>query len=128
MALPRALARFNRVVTNRIQGRWAYVAPGYGVLEHTGRRSGRMFRTPLNVWPAESGFAILVVYGLRSDWVRNVQALGGATLVHRRNRYTLSNPQIVSGAAARTLLPLPGRVMSRLTRSADVLLLSAVPA
>lgn len=45
--LPRALARINRVVTNRVMGLWAPYLPPWAVLLHTGRRSGRAYRTVL---------------------------------------------------------------------------------
>lgn len=127
MALPRALARFNRRVTNPVQRLWAGVLPGYGIVEHIGRTSGRAYRTPLNVFPAPGGFAIPIAYGAQSDWVRNLVAAGGGELLHRRRRYALGNPRIVSGTAGRALLPRYGRVLTKIARAEDVLHLSAVP-
>ena len=40
MQLPQWLARFNRYVTNPVQRLWAG-APGMGILEHVGRKSGK---------------------------------------------------------------------------------------
>jgi deazaflavin-dependent oxidoreductase (nitroreductase family) len=125
MGLPRALARFNRYVTNPIQSRWAGVLPGYGIVEHAGRKSGKTYRTPVNVFRTDGGFVIWLGYGLRTDWLRNLQAADGGTLVHRRRRYTLSAPRVVSGADGVRLLPLPARLMARLVRANDVLLVSA---
>ncbi|TAM80771.1 MAG: nitroreductase family deazaflavin-dependent oxidoreductase [Jatrophihabitans sp.] len=111
MHLPRALARFNRRVTNPIQRRWAGVIPYHGIIEHVGRRSGRSYRTPvLTFRDGARGFVFVVGYGPDSDWVRNVLAAGGAGLVHRRRHYRLTNPRLVRGAEGRTLLPAPVRV------------------
>lgn len=126
MQLPRVLARFNRHVTNPIQRRWAGVLPGYGIIEHVGRKSGRTYRTPLNVFRAGPGFAIWIGYGVQSDWVRNLQAAGGGQLVHRRVRYTLSAPRILTGDEGRAKLPLPYRIISKLTGNNTVLLLDTV--
>ena len=41
MQLPQWLARFNRHVTNPVQRLWAGFAPGMGILEHVGRKSGK---------------------------------------------------------------------------------------
>ena len=102
--------------------------PGYGVLVHIGRKSGRVYRTPLNVFRARNGgFAIVIVYGRESDWLRNVRAAGRAELVTRRRRYTVSNPRIESDVQARRQLPLYGRMISRFTKSPDILLMDAVP-
>ncbi|EID55985.1 nitroreductase family deazaflavin-dependent oxidoreductase [Saccharomonospora xinjiangensis] len=75
MALPRTLARFNRVAANRALRLVAPWIPGLGVLNHVGRRSGRHYSTPVAVFrTGEPGYAITIVYGKESDWVRNVLA------------------------------------------------------
>ena len=127
MPFPRVLARFNKRVTNRVQGRWAHLMPGYGMVEHTGRTSGRVYRTPVNVFSAPGGFVVVLFYGRDSDWVRNVLAATGAQMVHRRKRYALTNPHIVSGAEARAGVPRPIRLAMRLARVDDILRVAAAP-
>jgi deazaflavin-dependent oxidoreductase (nitroreductase family) len=127
MPVPRAVARFQRLVTNPLVRLWAPLLPGYGVIVHTGRRSGRTYRTPLNVFRAPGGFAIVIAYGRESDWLRNVRAANGGEIVSRRRRHEVSNPRLVSGPDALAVLPLYGRLISRYTRSPDVLLLDATP-
>jgi deazaflavin-dependent oxidoreductase (nitroreductase family) len=112
--LPRLLARFNRHVTNPIQRRWAGVIPAHGIVEHVGRRSARAYRTPVLVFARPGGFAMLIGYGVRSDWVRNLLAAGGGGLVHRRVRYRLLAPRICTGADA--WAALPGAVGRRVRR------------
>jgi deazaflavin-dependent oxidoreductase (nitroreductase family) len=119
--LPKALARFNRHVTNPIQRLWAGVLPGFGIVEHAGRRSGRLYRTPMNVFRAPDGFVILLDYGPDTDWVRNLIAAGGGRLVYRRTHYVLTSPRIIPGAAGRELLPAPVRLLSKLARVDNVL-------
>ena len=126
MQLPRALARFNKHVNNRIQLKWAHLLPGYGILEHTGRKSGRTYRTPLNVFKAPGGFVLLIGYGTQSDWVRNVQAAGGGHIVHRRTRYVVSEPKLLSGGSGRYLLPRPLRLLTKVVHADEVLRLTAV--
>jgi deazaflavin-dependent oxidoreductase (nitroreductase family) len=126
MPLPRAIARFNKRVTNRIQLRWAHMLPGYAILEHTGRRSGRAFRTPLNVFRVPGGFVVPIAYGTQSDWLRNVLAAGGGQFVHRRVRYLLTDPQVLADGAGRDLLPAPVRLFSRLAHIDHVLQVTAV--
>lgn len=127
MHLPRTLARFNRHVTNPIQRRWAGVIPLHGIVEHTGRRSGRPYRTPVLVFTRPDGFALIVGYGLRSDWVRNLLAAGGAGLVHRRRHYALSEPQLTTGAEGIGRLPAAVRPLARLVRVEGVLTVAARP-
>lgn len=129
MHLPRALARFNRHVTNPIQRRWAGVLPMHGIVEHAGRRSGRQYRTPVLSFRTRDrrGFAFIVGYGLHSDWLRNVLAAGSAGLVHRGRHYTLSGPTLLRGAAGWALLPPPVRLVARLARVDAVLRVDAHP-
>jgi deazaflavin-dependent oxidoreductase (nitroreductase family) len=126
MPLPRWFARFQRRFVHPFVRRVAAFAPGYGLLEHTGRKSGRTFRTPLNVFAAPpDGFAIVLAYGHDVDWLRNLRAAGGADVIKNRKRYALSNPRIVSGPEARAELPFYGRLASVATRSPEILLVDA---
>jgi hypothetical protein len=45
----RWVAAFNLAVTNRITSRFAARFPGFGILTHVGRKSGSLYRTPVNV-------------------------------------------------------------------------------
>jgi deazaflavin-dependent oxidoreductase (nitroreductase family) len=95
MVAPRGLARFNRQVTNRVLGKLAPVAPGFGLLVHKGRKSGRTFRTPVNIFRVEDGYVIALTYGPQSDWVRNVLAAGGCDVTIRGRTVHLTEPEIV---------------------------------
>jgi deazaflavin-dependent oxidoreductase (nitroreductase family) len=94
MVLPKRLARFNRHVTNRLSGLIAPWMPGFGVVLHTGRRSGRSFRTPLNVFRQPDGFLIALTYGPDTDWVKNVLAADGCSLLTRGRVHVLKAPRI----------------------------------
>ena len=54
----RWVAAFNFAFTNRITSRFAARLPGFGILTHVGRKSGRVYRTPVNVFQAPEGFLI----------------------------------------------------------------------
>jgi hypothetical protein len=41
--------------------------PLYGVIEHRGRRSGRIFHTPVVVRPVADGFVVPMPWGERTD-------------------------------------------------------------
>jgi deazaflavin-dependent oxidoreductase (nitroreductase family) len=108
MPLPKRLARFNRVVTNRVLGRAARRLPGFAVVTHVGRRSGRTFRTPVNLFRDGERYVIALTYGSDSQWVRNVVAAGAAEVETRGQRLHLVEPEIVEDAH-RTLVPAPVR-------------------
>jgi deazaflavin-dependent oxidoreductase (nitroreductase family) len=91
----RWVAAFNLAVTNRITSRFAHRLPGFGILTHVGRKSGRLYHTPVNVFREPDGFLIALTYGRESEWVRNVLAAGGCELETRGVRYLLSAPTIL---------------------------------
>jgi deazaflavin-dependent oxidoreductase (nitroreductase family) len=95
MVAPRSVARFNRRVTNRVLGKLAPFAPGFGMIVHKGRKSGRTFRTPVNIFRADAGYVIALTYGPQSDWVRNVLAAGGCDAIMRGRTVHLTEPEIV---------------------------------
>jgi deazaflavin-dependent oxidoreductase (nitroreductase family) len=114
------MAWFNRHITNRITRPLARRAPGFGVVEHAGRRSGHQYRTPVNVFRAGTSYVIALTYGVESDWVKNVLAAGGCDLVTRGGRHRLTAPAIVHDERRR-LVPPPVRPLLRLLRAGDFL-------
>jgi deazaflavin-dependent oxidoreductase (nitroreductase family) len=114
MRVPRAVAQFNRRVTNPVARSLTPWLPCLGTLEHTGRKSGRHYRTPLLVFKTRDGFVILIGYGPETDWVKNVLA-GGPTVLHKLGKaIALANPQIVSKTEAAPLITRGPRLFYRL--------------
>jgi len=94
MPLPHWLTRVNLVVSNRITAPFAARLPGFGVLEHVGRRSGTVRRTPLTVFRHGSGrYIIALTYGPHVQWLRNVIAAGGCRVKVRGRWVRLSEPR-----------------------------------
>lgn len=127
MQLPQRLAQFNRRVTNPIQKLWAGQVPPFGILEHVGRRSGRQYRTPLNVFPAdidgEPGVAILLTYDPERDWLKNLHAAGGGQLQRNGKTFGVSQPRTVTRAqAAQYITGLWRPIFARLPFEQAVLL------
>jgi deazaflavin-dependent oxidoreductase (nitroreductase family) len=94
MQIPRRVVRFNKAVNNPIQRQYAWLLPPWVIIVHRGRRSGRVYRTPVNGFRRGSTIAMAVLYGERSDWVQNVLA-GGAQVVRGGRTYSLADPRIV---------------------------------
>ncbi|MGB7600240.1 MAG: nitroreductase family deazaflavin-dependent oxidoreductase [Candidatus Sulfotelmatobacter sp.] len=119
----RWVAAFNRFFLNRITGLFAGRMPGFGILTHVGRKSGRLYRTPVNVFPEPGGFLIALTYGRDSEWVKNVLAAGHAQLETRRVKYELSTPTIVHDPTRRRF-PLPVRTILGIIGANDFMHLS----
>ena len=82
------------MVSNRVLGPLARVLPGFGVVIHRGRRSGREYRTPVNVFRTPDGYVVALTYGV-GDWARNVLAAGGCDLEIRRRVIRVVDPRLV---------------------------------
>jgi deazaflavin-dependent oxidoreductase (nitroreductase family) len=120
--LPMWLARFNRRVTNRVARPIVGHLPGYGVLVHEGRRTGRTYRTPINLFRRPGGFVIALTYGERTEWVRNVLAAGHCLVETRGVTHRLIDPRLVTDPTRR-LVPPVIRLGLRLLRANQFLTL-----
>jgi deazaflavin-dependent oxidoreductase (nitroreductase family) len=103
-----------------VLGKLAGRVPGFVMLHHIGRKSGKPYRTPVNAFHRGDTVSIVMTYGPGSDWVKNVLAAGGCEIVLRGKRLTLREPRIVEGAARRTV-PAIGLTVVMLARIHDVL-------
>jgi uncharacterized protein len=113
MPAPRSIARFNKHFTNRLSLRVAGYLPGFAIVSHVGRKSGRPYRTPVNAFRtdgADGGYIIALTYGAQSDWVKNVLAAGSCELQTRGRRVRLFNPIIVTDES-KGWAPLPVRLI-----------------
>jgi deazaflavin-dependent oxidoreductase (nitroreductase family) len=119
----RWVAAFNLAVTNRTTSRFAARLPGFGILTHVGRKSGRVYRTPVNIFRAPDGFLIALTYGRESEWVKNVLAAGACELETRGVQYQLSSPTIMYDPTRRRF-PVTVRVVLRLIGATDFMKLS----
>ena len=126
MPAPRWIARFNKAGLNKLTRFVAPWAPGWAVVIHRGRKTGRVFRTPLWAFRRRDGYVIALTYGTSSDWVRNVAAAGGCELESRGRRYRLANPRSYQDQTAADM-PTPIRLMlSKVLKAPDFLRLDIV--
>ena len=91
MPLPRWLAHINQRVFNPMEVRRG----ARPVLIHTGRSSGKTYRTPLDAHRLPDGYLFIPLYGPRTDWVRNVLAAQAARLSIDGHEIELQTPRLV---------------------------------
>jgi deazaflavin-dependent oxidoreductase (nitroreductase family) len=114
----------NRVGLNRVIRYVAPWMPGLGLVVHVGRRSGKVYRTPVNVFRDGGRYTFALTYGPDADWVRNVRAAGGCEVITRRRRVRLGEPRVVHDETRAAIRPLE-RQMLRLLRVSDFLVMEA---
>jgi deazaflavin-dependent oxidoreductase (nitroreductase family) len=123
MKLSRRVARFNRLINNRIQGGYAWLVPPWAVIVHRGRRSGRRYRTPLLAFKHDDHTLIVaLLYGEESGWLRNLRA-GDGQVIRAGRTFPLTNPRVVNTAEAAELSALwpPARWYCRLAEKQVIL-------
>ncbi len=123
MPLSRRVAHFNRRVTNRLTRHIAWWAPGFAIVTHVGRRSGRTYRTPVNVFRDADRYVFALTYGRDADWVHNVLDAGRCEIRTRGRTVRLERPEVFTDEA-RSCVPPPVRVVLRAIDAADFLALT----
>jgi deazaflavin-dependent oxidoreductase (nitroreductase family) len=93
------------VVTNRIFAPLAGRVPPWVIVEHRGRRSGRVYRTVVWAFPYRGDLVFALTYGPKSDWVRNVVAAGSARVKWRGSWRSFSRVELREGWDGLRLLP-----------------------
>ncbi|WP_194410405.1 nitroreductase/quinone reductase family protein [Microbacterium cremeum] len=110
---PRVL-RFTRTMQRDVLNRRALQDAGtpgspWAVVRVPGRTSGRVYDTPVGVQRVGDELYISLPYGEGAQWVRNVRAAGGATVVHDGREIEATTPELV---------PIAGTPMSGADRVA----------
>ncbi len=83
----------------------------FAVVQHTGRRSGRTYTTPVNARPTTDGFVVPMTFGEQAGWFRNVQAAGGCVIRWNGVDYPVVEPEIVDWSVARSAFSPVERVL-----------------
>ncbi|HVV10351.1 nitroreductase family deazaflavin-dependent oxidoreductase [Amycolatopsis sp.] len=122
MVLSKKVARFNKIATNRIARPLSGRVPGFARVVHRGRKSGKVYRTPVNAFRNPEGYVVALTYGPDSDWVRNVLAAGGCELETRGRTVKLTGPRVVHDESRETM-PLGVRQILGLIGVSDFLYL-----
>jgi deazaflavin-dependent oxidoreductase (nitroreductase family) len=114
MPIPRFVRPFTKHVVNPISRRVAGHLPWFGIVTTVGRKSGRTFSTPVNVFHHNGEYVFALTYGDDVNWVQNALAAGGVDILERGRSVRLGQPRIFDDPKGRAM-PLPVRLFLRLT-------------
>ena len=115
MPLPRVIARLNKRFTNRLIEPLVARTASFAIVEHHGRRSGKLYRTPVNLFACDGDFVVALTYGPGADWVRNVMA-GPSACERSGVRYTIETAELAPRGDVWHCLPAAVRVALRILR------------
>jgi deazaflavin-dependent oxidoreductase (nitroreductase family) len=123
--LRKVVARVVNPVTRRVAGKLA----GFGLLTYRGRTTGRVYHTPINVWPRGDEYVFALTYGSDVQWVKNVRAAGECWIRVRGRDIHLAQPELIVDPTRRLWPgPAPLRIIGRLGGVTEFLRMRAVPA
>jgi deazaflavin-dependent oxidoreductase (nitroreductase family) len=108
---------------SRLFVRWL---PGFGILGYRGRRSGKAYRTPMNVFRHGDDWVFALTYGSDVQWAKNVLAAGEAVLEIRRRTIRLVDPELIVDPERR-LMPFPVRQVLGVMRVSEFLRMRPAP-
>ena len=127
MPIPYRMRQVNKVALNKVTRQLAPWLPGMGVVVHRGRKSGRQYRTPVNVF-ARTGdrYVLALTYGPDTDWVKNVVVAGGCELLTRGKHLELTAPRLFHDETRSEVTGIARNILGRL-HVYEFLELRAVP-
>ena len=122
----RLIARFVNPLTLAVAGRrWM---PVLGVIHHRGRRSGRVYDTPVGMRPFGDDFVMPRTFGANAAWYLNVEAAGWCVVTYRGHDYRLIEPEVIDYATAAPAFPRYERLQFRLIGITEYLRMRQAPA
>ncbi len=113
-------ARFINPVTRLFAG-WL---PGFAILSHVGRKSGRTYRIPINVFRRGNYYYFALTYGSDVDWLKNVLAAGECEVRISGRDVRLVEPELITDRDLH-FIPFPGRLIERWNGVTEVLRMCA---
>jgi deazaflavin-dependent oxidoreductase (nitroreductase family) len=80
--------------------------PTFGILTHQGRKTGRTYHTPINVFRRGDTYLFFLTYGSDVEWVKNILAAGSCSLETRGRVVMLVEPQLITDPELRLAPPV----------------------
>jgi deazaflavin-dependent oxidoreductase (nitroreductase family) len=96
-----AVVRYVNPITRPVASK----LPTFGILTHRGRKSGRTYRTPINVFQRGDDYFFFLTYGSDVQWVKNVLAAGSCSIETRGRVVELVEPQLITDPELRPAPP-----------------------
>lgn len=114
--------RYVNPVTLRVAGK----LPTFGILTHQGRKSGRTYRTPINVFRRGDAYFFFLTYGSDVQWVKNVLATGSCSVETRGRVVELVEPELITDPELRPAPPVVRLIERRIAGVTQYLRMRAV--
>jgi deazaflavin-dependent oxidoreductase (nitroreductase family) len=102
---------------NRGTSRLAHSGHGpFSLIRHVGRKTGRVYETPLILARLGDDFVAELTYGPDVSWYRNVVAAGHATVMFHGVEYEIDRIEPIDAATGLRAFGYPAELVLRLMR------------
>jgi deazaflavin-dependent oxidoreductase (nitroreductase family) len=112
MLMPVWLERFQIKYVNPLLRPLSKRMPGFAVIKHRGRTSGKDYETIVTAYRDGSVLAIGLIHG-KTNWVKNVLAAGEADIHVGRKDLHLANPRVLPVGTVDPTLPRIPRMLAK---------------
>jgi deazaflavin-dependent oxidoreductase (nitroreductase family) len=113
MLIPVWLERFQIKYVNPLLRPLSKRMPGFAVITHRGRTSGKQYETIVTAYRKGDVLAIGLLHG-KTNWVKNVLAAGEADVHVGRQDLHLVNPRVLPAGTVESSLPrIPQKLAKR---------------
>ncbi|WP_197739947.1 nitroreductase family deazaflavin-dependent oxidoreductase [Mycolicibacterium sp. P9-64] len=112
MLMPVWLERFQIKYVNPLLRPLSKRAPGFAVVKHRGRTSGKEFETIVTAYRKDGLVAIGLMHG-KTNWVKNVLAAGEADIHVARKDLHLTNPRVLPAGTVDPTLPRIAQMLAK---------------
>ncbi len=110
----------NKHVINPVMRTFAgYSRTPFVLVRHVGRRSGKIYETPIIAMRIPDGFMVALTYGPKVDWYRNVAAAGRCVLIWHSQEYAIEKIEPVDVQTGLLAFPQPFRFILGLRGNQD---------
>jgi len=102
----------NRLTLRAARGRGG----PFALVRHVGRKSGKVFETPLILARVPNGFVAELTYGPEVNWYRNIVAAGHCEIVWHRGEYEIDRIEPYPAEAGIDAFGFPAAFVLKLLR------------
>jgi deazaflavin-dependent oxidoreductase (nitroreductase family) len=88
--------------------------PVVGILRHRGRKTGRVYATPLGMREYGDAFVMPRTFSAEAAWYQNVVAAGSCVVTYKGHDHVLVDPEVIDYATAAPAFPRYERLQFRL--------------
>ena len=112
MLFPPWFERFQIKFVNPVVRPFSRRMPGFGVIKHRGRTSGKPYETIITPYRRGQVLAVGLAHG-KTNWVKNVLAAGEADIEIGKKNIHLVNPRVLPAGTVERSLPRMAQVVAK---------------